>query len=180
MTEIQNIPGIKNKKKRKLILSYTGSFDSLTRIKLGQIITEKTRDNPNSGRKVFKIFMELALNIYYYSGDRFNNDNDSGSSGTGTIHIYEESESYVIMTENKINAENIAHVTEKIAKINSLDRNGLRELKRDMTRLPRNTYGGSNIGLIYVALISAHPIEHKVIKIKKNYYSFNIIVKIKK
>ncbi|RLD77713.1 MAG: hypothetical protein DRJ10_11465, partial [Bacteroidetes bacterium] len=76
--------------------------------------------------------------------------------------------------------DDIVSIIEKSEIINSLDREELREYKRQQRKLPPGKRGGAHIGLIQVALTSANPLDIEVNPVDDDHSFFSIAVKIDK
>ena len=160
-------------------LSYKGPIDDHILQVLGSYIEGLLKDTPKAGKKVFKIFIELAQNISYYSAERSKLSNNK-DIGTGMVLINEQSEYYTFMTGNLVKTDDIITIIEKSEVINSLDRDELREYKREQRKLPPGKKGGAHIGLIQVALTSSNPLDIEVNPVDDEHSFFSIAVKIDK
>lgn len=162
-------------------LSYKGPIDEKMLSVIGSYIDVLFSHDPAAGRKVFKIFIELAQNVSFYSAEyNILKPEKKQEIGIGTIIIASDNEHYIFVTGNKVKNEDIIPVIEKCEIINSLDRDALREYKRQQRRLPAESKGGGNIGLIQVALTSANPLDFEVTPIDDEYSFFSIAAKVKR
>jgi len=96
------------------------------------------------------------------------------------VLIGESEESYTFVTGNLVRNEDIISIIDKSEIINSLDREELREYKREQRKLPHGPKGGAHIGLIQVALTSDNPLDVEVTPIDDDHSFFSIAVKIDK
>lgn len=160
-------------------LSYKGPIDDHILQVIGTYIEGLLKDSPKAGKKLFKIFIELAQNISYYSAERSKLANDK-DIGTGMVLINEMSDYYAFTTGNLVKTDDIISIIEKSEHINSLDREELRQYKREQRKLPPGKKGGAHIGLIQVALTSANPLDIEVIPVDDKHSFFSIAVKIDK
>jgi len=160
-------------------ISYTGVFDSQILSVIAKNIEFSLSENPVVNKKMFKIFIELAQNISFYSLEQTVNC-DGGSSGYGTLTIQEFNDYFVFATGNMSSETGIKPVITKIDTINTLSRDDLREFKRLQRNLPPSIKGGGNIGLIQVALTADNPFNYKVIQIDDFSVFFIVAVKINK
>ena len=160
-------------------ISYKGPIDEKILQAIGSYIEGVLAESPKASRKVFKIFIELAQNISYYSAEK-NIMKDNREIGAGMVVISEAENTYSFMTGNMVKNDDIVSIIEKSEMINSLDREELREYKRKQRNLPHSRKGGANIGLIQVALTSSHPLDIEVIPIDDDLSFFSIAVKIDK
>jgi len=164
---------------KNIPLSYKGPIDDQILQAFGIYIEGLLKESPKASRKVFKIFVELAQNISYYSAEKSILSNNK-EIGTGMVLISELPDSYTFMTGNLVQNDDIVSIIEKSEIINSLNREELREYKRQQRKLPPGRRGGAHIGLIQVALTSANPLDIEVNPVDDDHSFFSIAVKIDK
>lgn len=160
-------------------ISYTGPFDGQILSVIAKNIEYSLSKNTKVNKKVFKIFLELAQNISYYSAEQ-NIARRGEKAGVGTLTIQEYDKHFVFATGNMVDNITIDRIIEKCDKINSMSRTDLREFKRMQRKLPAGHKGGGNIGLIQVALTAESPLDYKIIKIDNNVTFFIVAVDINK
>ncbi len=165
---------------KDLHISYKGPIDTSILQVMGRYLEELLSKHPIAGKKLFKVFIELAQNISYYSAEKSVFNNGAKEIGIGTVLVKEFIDYYVFVTGNLVNNEDIDSIIEKSEHINSLNRDELREYKRQQRRLPQGEKGGANIGLIQVALTSSNPLDIELSPVDKNHSFFSIAVKIDK
>ena len=85
-----------------------------------------------------------------------------------------------VVTGNLIKNENIGPVIDKCELINTLDKEGLRKLKREQLKQHDSTRTGADIGLIQLAITSDNPLDIEINQIDKKCSFFTIRVKINK
>ncbi|MCK5535387.1 MAG: SiaB family protein kinase [Bacteroidales bacterium] len=163
---------------KDILISFKGPFDKHILAIIGNYIEVILGRNPKAGKKIFKIFIELAQNIAYYSAEGKSNFNTE--SGIGTLVIGEFDNHYSFVAGNVVKASDIVHIIEKSEIINSLDREGLRQYKREQRNLPQGERGSAHIGLIQVALTAASPLDIEVSPINEEYSFFTISVNVEK
>ncbi len=159
------------------VISYNGPFDAQVLSVIAENIEYSLSDNPRVSKKIFKIFIELAQNISYYSAEKQLND-DGNSFGAGILMLREFEDHYSFSTGNIVKKQQVLPVIQKCETINMLDREKLRQYKRKLRNMPSGTPGGGNIGLVQVALTADYPLEYEVIKIDENksFYILNVRV----
>ena len=162
---------------KEIQISYKGPFDKHILTILGNYIKTIIGKDKQLSIKLFKIFIELAQNISYYSSKRSKTIDDSG---IGILAIREVDDKFYLHSGNQVKAEDVFPILDKCEIINSLDRDGLREYKRQQRNLPRGEKGGAHIGLIQVALTSANPLDIKVTPIDDDYSFFAVTVVVDK
>ena len=160
-------------------ISYKGPVDERILTLIGDYIQGIYREYAKAGKKMFKVFFELAENISNYSAEKIFFSNKK-QIGTGTLIIKETDNNFILITGNPVNNENIIPILDKCEYINTLDRNSLREYKRQERARPQGVKGNAHIGLIQIALTSTNPLDVEVTPIDEEYSYFSIIVKIDK
>lgn len=162
-----------------ILLSYKGPFDEYILAQIGTYIKQIIAKDPKASKKMFNIFIELAQNISFYS-DELNNLDIEKKIGIGTLVIAEFENHYAFSTGNIVRNDDVVAVIEKCEIINSLDREGLRQYKREQRKLPQGPRGSGHIGLIQVALTAANPLEFEVVPVNDRHSFFSIVVNINK
>lgn len=163
-----------------LVLSYKGPFLDEILSKLSDIIRETFTQDPVLSRKLLAIFIEMAQNVYYYSGENISISDKK--YGVGYVLVSQESDSmFKFTTGNYIPSPNVNSMIDSCEKINSLDRDGLRQLKREVRSSEPGSENskGAGIGLIQIALTSSEPVEYEIIPIDDEKSFFFITIKIK-
>lgn len=160
-----------------VIIFYKGPVTPTILSEISTDIRGKFKADPKAGRKIFKIYMELAQNILYYSAEkiRFSEREDS----VGLLLITEAEEGYVFSCGNIVDREYVPELSEGCKLINSLDKEGLRELEGKKLSGPQGKLSkGAGIGLIKVALTSGNPLklDIKEIDSKHSFYSLSVII----
>ncbi len=138
---------------------YNGPFENRLLSVMAKNVEIALSEHPAINKKVFKIFVELAQNLALYSIER----EELGDQGIGTFVIKEFKDHYIFATGNKVTNETAEKIIVKCDKINSLNREELREFKRELRSRAVSESGGGNIGLIQVALTSNNKLQYKTI-----------------
>ncbi len=160
-------------------MSYTGPFDGQVLSVLAKNIEYSLSDRPTVNKKVFKIFLELAQNISYYSAEQERNRRGE-EAGVGILTIQEFDDHFIFSTGNLVTNSQAEKISGKCEKINSLGREELREYKRVMRKLPAGAKGGGNIGLIQVVLTAGTPIEYALNRLDDDKFFYIVAIKILK
>lgn len=161
-----------------LVASYVGPFDNEILTLLVENLEDTLWKSETIRRRFFKIFVELAQNISFYSNER--SITKGKEYGEGTLLISDYGDHFLFTAGNIVNTSTKKRLQERTDKINSLDRLELRALKRKL-RTQGNKNGGGNIGLVQVALLSKNPIEVEFFPTENENMSFYLVsVKIEK
>ncbi|MEN8121397.1 MAG: SiaB family protein kinase [Bacteroidota bacterium] len=151
---------------KEIIIAYRGTFEKSVLGVLAKNIESTIDTSSVLRRKFFKLFLELSQNISDHSVEILNTSAGE-TSGSGLLILKYEGENYLFITGNLINNEDLKSVSESVERINSLNRDQLRELKREQIELVET--GKKNcLGLIQIALISGHNLEIKAIEAENN------------
>ncbi len=166
---------------QNILVSYKGPIDERIMSVIGENIEVVTSSGDAKAKsKIFKVFMELAQNVWLYSAETCNVGNGR-VMGMGTLVIGEFGNYYTFVTGNVVKNSDIEPVIEKCEKINSLDRDSLREYRREQRRLANEGKKNSgNIGLIQVALTAESPLDIELTPVNDEESFFSIAVKIEK
>lgn len=162
-----------------VLMSYTGPFDSQVLSMFGKNIENSISEDRSLNKSVFKVFIELAQNVSYYSEEK-NMTKKGEKPGVGTFIIQDFDSHYFFIMGNPINEKHKEILREKCSRINSFDREGLRAYKRELRKLPPGDRGTGNIGLVQAALISRNPLEYNIMDIDTETSFYIIGVKINK
>ncbi len=164
---------------KNIVMSYTGPFDGQVLSMFGKNIEYSISADKKLNKTIFKVFIELAQNVSYYSNEQ-EQTKKGESSGVGTFIIQNNDDHYNFILGNPINKIHEIILKDKCDKINSYDRDGLRTYKRELRKLPQGERGTGNIGLVQAALLSRNPLNVSFIEIEKEKSFYIIAVKINK
>ncbi len=132
-------------------------------------ITESKLDSlnekPKLKKKVFNILVECLQNLYHHL-DEYPTEGDGGRYAIFLIGKKEDY--YTIMTGNYILNDKSEKLTKYLDKINSLSKEELKTLYKEVLS---NDKGGGGLGFIDMIRRSEHKIEYNLKKID-NKYSF--------
>jgi len=164
---------------KNVLMSYTGPFDGQVLSMFGKNIEHSISANKSLNKTIFKVFIELAQNVSYYSEEK-EHTKKGEDSGVGTFIIQNFKDYYYFILGNPINEKHREILADKCLKINSYDREGLRAYKRELRKLPAGKRGTGNIGLVQAALLSRNPLDIAFINIDSSKSFYVVAVKINK
>jgi len=179
--KIEILNNILNERYNKFetIYTYEGIFDKDIISLFSKKISLVTKYYPRSQKRLFPVFIELAQNISYYSESRYL-IGDEKETGVGALLIGETQDYFYFLVGNEIGQKPLDVLSKKCEIINSLEREELREYKRQQRNLIPGTNGGAHIGLIMVSLTTKRPLNMKIYEFQKNKYYFTILVEVEK
>lgn len=137
----------------------------------------KTSDNPPSvARRVYHVMVECLQNITKHSDEY---DDENNQIGNGLFIIEEETESFYVLTGNKIQNEKVASLRERIDYLNGLDKEELNtQFKKQMKEGKISAKGGAGLGLIDIVRKTERPLEYQFTLIDDKYSFFLLKVTI--
>lgn len=147
------------KDEEKILYEYTGTFEQMYIKETALQVNSYMKDYPQTQKKIFYVFVELAQNVGFYSEEKI--EKDGKRIGIGSLIVYENENNYGFIIGNKINTGAFKVLERKCKIINALDRDALRELKRFQRNLIPGTHSNAHVGLIMVALTTRRQINIK-------------------
>lgn len=143
---------------KNLMLVYEGEFtQEITKSVLAMAERNMESIGEESGikRKVFNVMVECLQNICKHS-DATKQPEEKGA----IFMIGKENESYEIHSGNYIHAVSVDGLKEKLEKINSLDKEGLKSLYKDLISNGQiSDKGGAGLGFVDIARKSGQKLE---------------------
>ncbi len=145
---------------KEIIVAYRGTFEKRVLNVLARNIESSVQDNLVLKRKFFRIFLEFSQNIAYYSSEQVETA-DNELSGAGMLILkHGTNGNYMFMSGNMVKNDMLKYINERVELINSLDRDELRQYKREQLKLVE-TGVKNNLGILQIVLISGNPIVVK-------------------
>ena len=138
---------------KEVIIAYRGTFEKSVLAILAKNIESSVDSSSVLRRKFFKMFLEFAQNIAHYSAEQVDTS-ETEKSGSGLLILKHSGESnYMFLSGNLVETTMLEYINDRVDYINSLNREGLREYKREQYKLVESGEK-SNLGLLQIALIS--------------------------
>jgi len=164
---------------KDLLISYKGPFLEDILAKLSEIIRDTFTSDTVLSRKLLSVFIEMAQNVYFYSSESISVGEKN--YGIGSVMVIQSGDSYTFRTGNYVPLSYVDELAKSCELVNSLDREGLRQLKRDVrTTKPGERSKGAGIGLIQIALTTAQPIEYEYAQVDEVNCFFSLSINIKR
>ncbi|HAA17057.1 MAG TPA: hypothetical protein DCE41_37230 [Cytophagales bacterium] len=160
---------------RNLILVYEGEFtQEITKSVLA--MAERNMDSMGEEssikRKVFNVMVECLQNIVKH-GEDFNPFNEKKNSAV--FMIGKQETEYIITSGNPVNEETVPKLREKLERINSLDKDGLKKLYKEIIKnADLSEKGGAGLGFVDMARKSGQPLQFDFEKMDDNHYFFSL------
>jgi hypothetical protein len=158
---------------QNLILVYQGDFTQET---TKSILTMAERNLDSSGeesaikRKVFNVMVEALQNIVKHSDELVDGEKRSHAA---IFLIGREANRYSIMSGNPIRKDNVAGLQKKLEQINALDKDGLKELYKEIIKNTTiSDKGGAGLGFVDMARKSGAKLEFSFPEMNAEYCFF--------
>lgn len=145
---------------------------------------EAEQNNLNMGvsSNIFTIFIELAQNMMNYSKTKCN-DNFNNLKSEGLIVVGRDNEqNYYIHSQNIVGTDDKEKIEPVLTKIQSLNRDEIKKIYRELRRSGKNTHGkGGGIGFYEISKRCDNiDFEFKPINENKYYFHFKAEIKTNK
>lgn len=164
---------------QNLILVYEGEFTQET---TKSILAMAERNLDSSGeesaikRKVFNVMVEALQNIVKHSDELVDGEVRSHAA---IFLIGKDKNRYSIMTGNPIRKGNVEKLTQALNHINSLDKDGLKELYKDIIKNTTiSEKGGAGLGFVDMARKSGEKLEFAFPEMNSEYCFFCLKVNV--
>ena len=131
----------------------------------------------NTRRRIFNIMVELLQNI-----SKNKVDLPEGTPGIDPIFMLgTQSDEYLLMSSNMISNEKIPPLKSRLDQVNSLDKEGLKQLYKD-ARLSAtfNESAGAGIGIIDIARKAESKLEYSFEELDDKYSLFSLLIRVTK
>ena len=164
---------------QKLILVYQGEFTQET---TKSILAMAERNLDSSGeessikRKVFNVMVEALQNIVKHSDELIDGELHSH---TAIFLIGKEKDRYSIMAGNPVRKQNMGALHEKLEHINSLDKEGLKDMYKEIIKNTTiSDKGGAGLGFVDMARKSGAKLEFEFPEMSAEYCFFCLKVNV--
>jgi len=160
------------------LFSYEGPFfiDLLTMF--GNYMKMYTQHNLFLQKKLFKIYVEMAQNVSFYSEEYYTLKNENRRIGIGELNLQDVNDQYRFTTKNMVKAKDANILTERCEIINNSNIEELKELKGELRKSSPGYKFGARIGLVQAKIISNNNLEYNIIEKNRELSIFKLTVKI--
>lgn len=143
---------------QNLILVYEGEFtQEITKsvLAMAERNMDSTGEESSIKRKVFNIMVECLQNIVKHADEVKNHQ-------SAIFIIGRQQDEYIVMSGNPIKKENVNALKERLDRINSLDKEGLKNLYKDIIKNTEiSDKGGAGLGFVDMARKSGRKLEYE-------------------
>lgn len=166
----------------KIILSFKGEFtaDLLTSV---LHILESKMDSLHISKKqkkrVFNVLVECFQNLYHHIENHGENKKSVALQKSALIMIKYLGNKFIVRTGNHVSNEGIAELKRKLAIVNALGTDELRDLyKSKLENDQRSEKGTAGLGLIDIARKSKNKLEYEFLEIDDDtsFFCLNVVI----
>jgi hypothetical protein len=163
-----------------IMLVYCGDFSqelnkTLLSFTERKFKTENVEDNTR--RKIFNIMVEVPQNISKNKVDAGENIPDFEA----IFMLGTNNNDYILISSNLIRNEKIAPLRDRIEQVNSLDKEGLKNLYKEVRlNASFSDKAGAGIGIIDIARKSENKLEYSFVEMNNEYSVFSFLIRITK
>jgi len=163
-----------------ILISFSGRFSQEIIEELGDAVKkylETESISQNDTYNVFSIFIEQTQNIKKYSAVKTNCLGGEKIANSGIVTIGKTEYGHFVSSGNLMESEDTYALTSTLARINSLDKVGLKKLYKEQLKKDISVDSpGAGLGLIDMARKASRPIEHSFIRLDNEFYFFTLKV----
>ena len=164
---------------QKLILVYQGDFTQETTksiLAMAERNIDSSGEESNIKRKVFNVMVESLQNIVKHSDELVDGQTKSHAA---IFLIGREANRYTIMSGNPIRKTNIPKLQKSLEHINALDKDGLKELYKEIIKNTTiSEKGGAGLGFVDMARKSGGKLEFEFPEMTAEYCFFCLKVNV--
>ena len=163
-----------------VILIYDGEFNQdvvKTVLSMVEKNMEIIGEQMGIKRKVFNVMVECLQNIVRHAEDRLKEVPDDAISAI--FMIGKDGDVYKVSSGNRIQQSEVGDLDDKLKYINSLDKDGLKQLYKDILQNSNlSDKGGAGLGFVDMVRKSGNAIDYEFSKIDDEYSFFSMTAKV--
>ena len=163
----------------KLILVYQGEFtqeSTKSILAMAERNLDTTGEDSSIRRKVFNVMVEALQNIVKHSDELIDGEIRSHAA---IFLIGRDDNQYSIMAGNPIRKSNIQRLSAALEKINGLDKEGLKDLYKEIIKNTTiSEKGGAGLGFVDMARKSGEQLEYQFPEMNSDYAFFCLKVNV--
>ncbi|MDR1156246.1 MAG: SiaB family protein kinase [Bacteroidales bacterium] len=126
-------------------------------------------------KKIYNIMVESLQNLFHHLDDVPEGLSETLGKRYGMIVIKREGGDFRLTVGNFVSADKVKFLTEKIAKINSLSNDELKEMYKFILNYQKlSSKGGGGLGLIDIARKSDKKLEYRFYPYSDRYYFYRL------
>ena len=166
-----------------VLLCFNGSFSQSIIEELGSALRrylELEQVQKSSNLDVFAVYIEIAQNVRNYSAKLLATQEPDAAiqAARSIVVIGKEDGHYVVRAGNAVKNEDVLPLEQRLQKITSLDRTGLKAYYKEQLRSANSSSSSAGLGLIDMARKATSPLAHAIRPIDSGYSFFSLHVTI--
>lgn len=141
---------------------------------------EVAEEDFKAQRKVYNVLVETLQNLYHHT-DPFGSEELTAGEMKRVVRFVlgKEEETYYILSANYIENGNIEPLKTKLDKINSLDKDGLRDYYKEVLDNGQySVHGGGGLGMIDIARKSKNKLDYHFDPVNNDFGLFILKIKV--
>lgn len=165
-----------------IILSFKGTFSEELLTSILHIVESKMEslDVPTKKKKrVFNVLVECFQNLYHHIESFGEEDNLEGRQKSALITVKYDNGKFIITTGNFVTQDRIPELNEKLAQVNAMDSDDLRDFYRaKLEQDGRTEKGTAGLGLIDIARKSKNKLEYEIIDVTEaiGFFCLSVVI----
>jgi len=168
--------------RNQIMLSFKGDITSELLTSILQIMETKLdnmQEEPKTKKKVYNVLVECLQNLYHHM-DELPQDKLLGQNARSAIFMIGKAvEGYNIFTGNYILNDHVEKLKSKIDKVNSLNKDELKEFYKEVLNNEEfSAKGGGGLGMIDIARKSGQKLNYTFSKVDEKYSFFTLNISI--
>ncbi len=168
--------------KGDVVIAYKGSITSDLINDVLEAVEKKLDEANEEGKtrkKLYNVLVESLQNLYHHIEETHEGIEEDLDPKFGVLVIAREDGEYKVITGNFVNSSKIKYLKEKIDKINSLNKDELKDMyKFILNHQKLSAKGGGGLGLVDIARKTGSKLVYSFFNYNNNYYFFNLEIKI--
>jgi hypothetical protein len=168
--------------KGDVVIAYKGSITSDLINDVLEAVEKKLDEVNEEGKtrkKLYNVLVESLQNLYHHIEETHEGIEEELDPKFGVLVIAREDGEYKVITGNFVNSSKIKYLKEKIDKINSLNKDELKDMyKFILNHQKLSAKGGGGLGLVDIARKTGSKLVYSFFNYNDNYYFFNLEIKI--
>jgi len=130
-------------------------------------------ESNNVQKKVFHVMVECLQNISKHADMINGNSDTSNPIGRGIFLVAKQEDAYTVTTGNIVVNEKVAVLSDMLGNINSLDKDGLKQLYKQQIREGRlSDKGGAGLGFIDIARKTGQKLDFNFLEVDSDHSFF--------
>jgi len=162
-----------------IIFAFSGAITYNMLSTVGATMKEDLEDTSDTKElaNMYEIFTEMLQNIMNYSAKR-NIDTKKGA-GTCFVRQNKTTKKFTVCAGNMIHTEDKNRMTQKLEKINSLDKDGLKAYYKEVRKSGGDAHDlGAGLGLLTIARKAEGKLQYNISQIDDEFMYFEICASI--